>query len=195
MKFVLSIDQGTTSSRAILFDQYLNPAFKAQKEFRQLFPKSCWVEHDPDEIWKSVVFVCKEVLKKANIDASQIISIGITNQRETTLVWEKNSGRPIHNAIVWQDRRTRKICDDLRRDGHEKMVSEKTGLLLDPYFSATKIKWLIEKFKEQSTKFNEGEYIFGTDDTFLIWRLTNGMVHATDATNASRTMLYDIEKE
>ncbi len=195
MKFVLSIDQGTTSSRAILFDQYLNPAFKAQKEFRQLFPKSGWVEHDPDEIWKSVVFVCKEVLKKANIDASQIISIGITNQRETTLVWEKNSGRPIHNAIVWQDRRTRKICDDLRRDGHEKMVSEKTGLLLDPYFSATKIKWLIEKFKEQSTKFNEGEYIFGTVDTFLIWRLTNGRVHATDATNASRTMLYDIEKD
>ena len=195
MKFVLSIDQGTTSSRAILFNKDLEPAFTAQKEFQQIFPNSGWVEHDPEEIWKSVVFVCKEVMRKANIDASQIVSIGITNQRETTLIWEKNSGKPIHNAIVWQDRRTRKICENLRRDNCEKMISEKTGLLLDPYFSATKVKWLIDRFRDRYPKFHKGDYLFGTVDTFLIWRLTNGKVHATDATNASRTMLYDIEKD
>ena len=195
MKYVLSIDQGTTSSRAILFDETLTPKFMAQKEFKQIYPMSGWVEHNPEEIWKSVITVCKELIQKSEISPSQLISVGITNQRETTIIWDKISGKAIHNAIVWQDRRTTKFCNTLKEAGYEEMIRGKTGLLLDPYFSATKIKWLIDKYSDSLSDLTKGKYLFGTVDTYLIWKFTRGKVHATDATNASRTMLYDIEKD
>ncbi|MFV0358334.1 FGGY family carbohydrate kinase, partial [Tropicimonas sp.] len=194
MTHILAIDQGTTSSRAILFDSDMRIAAIAQEEFPQHFPASGWVEHDPADIWGSVVRTCRDVISEHGIPASQVLAIGITNQRETTLVWDRTTGEPIHNAIVWQDRRTAPICDALREAGHEAMFTEKTGLLLDPYFSGTKLKWLLDNVEGARARAGAGELLFGTVDSFLIWKLTGGRVHATDATNAARTLLYDIHK-
>ena len=194
MKYVLAIDQGTTSSRAVLFDKNLEVAFISQEEFPQHFPKPGWVEHNPDDIWNSVISVCKSVIKQAGITGKDILSIGISNQRETTLIWDKRTGKPIHNAIVWQDRRTSDICNELKADYREEMITKKTGLLLDPYFSGTKVKWLLDQNDTIRTACENGDYLFGTVDSFLIWKLTGGQVHVTDATNASRTMLFDIDE-
>ncbi len=191
---ILAIDQGTTSSRAILFDARLSPVASAQQEFPQHFPRSGWVEHDPADIWASVLAVVRAVIAKAGITAADIAAIGITNQRETTLVWDRDSGQPIHNAIVWQDRRTADTCATLRAAGHEATIRERTGLLLDPYFSATKLAWLLDHVDGARAKATQGKLLFGTIDSYLIWNLTGGAVHATDATNAARTMLYDIGK-
>jgi glycerol kinase len=191
---ILAVDQGTTSSRAIVFDRSLKTVGSAQKEFSQYFPKPGWVEHDPEEIWRSVVATCRAAIRKAGVTAAAIAAIGITNQRETVIVWDRRTGKPIHRAIVWQDRRTADICAALRAAGHEAEISAKTGLLLDPYFSATKIAWLLNHVKGARQKAERGELCFGTVDSFLIWRLTGGGVHATDATNASRTLLFDIHK-
>ena len=190
--FILAIDQGTTSSRAIVFDTALKPKGSAQKEFRQYYPKPGWVEHDPEEIWSTVLAVSKAALKKAKASPRAVKAIGITNQRETVVIWNRKTGKPIHKAIVWQDRRTAPLCAELKQEGHERQFTEKTGLLLDPYFSGTKIRWLLDNVKGARAKAEKGELAFGTIDTFLIWRLTGGKVHATDATNASRTLLYDI---
>ncbi len=190
--FILAIDQGTTSTRAIVFDQKLNPKASGQKEFKQFYPASGWVEHDAEEIWQSVLFTVKAAIKKAGIKPSDIKSIGITNQRETTVIWDRKTGIPIHKAIVWQDRRTAEICKELKAKGLEAMVTQKTGLLLDPYFSGTKVAWLLGHVKGARVRAEKGELCFGTIDSFLIWRLTSGKVHATDATNACRTLLYDI---
>ena len=189
---ILAIDQGTTSSRAIVFDTKLKPLGSGQKEFRQFYPKSGWVEHDPEEIWASVLSVCKAALRKAKAKPQSVRAIGITNQRETVVMWNRKTGKTIHKAIVWQDRRTAGICARLKAEGFERQFTEKTGLLLDPYFSGTKIKWLLDNVKGAREKADKGELAFGTIDTFLIWRLTGGKVHATDATNASRTLLYNI---
>ncbi len=189
---ILAIDQGTTSSRAIVFDQHLKPITSSQKEFRQYFPDSGWVEHDAEEIWSSVVTTCKAALRKSAKPAKAIAAIGITNQRETVVIWERKSGKPIHRAIVWQDRRTAGQCAALKERGLEPMFNEKTGLLLDPYFSGTKVSWLLDHVKDARARASDGELCFGTIDSFLIWRLTAGQVHATDATNASRTLLYNI---
>ncbi len=186
MSYILAIDQGTTSSRAILFDGDLKPVSTGQQEFRQIFPKDGWVEHDPEEIWETTLATCKEALTK---DA---LAIGITNQRETIVIWDKTTGKPIYNAIVWQDRRTSDYCFALKAKGHEERVTEKTGLLLDPYFSATKINWILDNVAGARDLADAGDLLCGTIDCFLIWRLTGGKVHATDATNASRTMLYNI---
>ena len=194
MTYVLSIDQGTTSSRAILFDASLTPVASAQEEFPQIFPQSGWVEHDPDDLWATTAGTCRAAIERAGVDASEIASIGITNQRETSLVWHRDTGKPIYNAIVWQDRRTADTCTALREAGHADMVNDRTGLLLDPYFSATKLKWLLDHVEGARDMARRGELLFGTVDTFLIWKLTGGRVHATDATNAARTMLYDIRK-
>ncbi|NNE53692.1 MAG: glycerol kinase GlpK [Sulfitobacter sp.] len=194
MTYILAIDQGTTSSRAILFDQALIPQATAQEEFRQIFPQSGWVEHDPDDLWGTTAGTCRQGIERAGIDAQEIAAIGITNQRETTVVWDKNTGKAIHNAIVWQDRRTADYCKSLRDAGHAGMFAERTGLLLDPYFSATKLKWILDTVEGARALAAEGRLLFGTVDTFLIWKLTGGKVHATDATNAARTMLYDIRK-
>ncbi|APE45689.1 glycerol kinase (plasmid) [Sulfitobacter alexandrii] len=194
MKYVLSIDQGTTSSRAILFDESLNLHATAQEEFRQIFPQSGWVEHDPKDLWASTAGTCREVIERAGIDARDIISIGITNQRETTVVWNRKTGEPVHNAIVWQDRRTGDFCRTLREAGHAEMFADRTGLLLDPYFSATKLKWILDNAEGARDAAARGELLFGTVDTYLIWKLTGGAAHVTDATNAARTMLYDIRK-
>jgi len=191
--YVLAIDQGTTSSRAIVFSADRAIVGVGQKEFTQHFPRDGWVEHDPEEIWESVVWSVKAALKAAKLDAKQIAAIGITNQRETTLIWDRATGTPIHNAIVWQDRRTAALCAKLRKAGKEKLVTKKTGLLLDPYFSGTKVKWLLDNVKGARKRAEAGELAFGTIDSFLIWRLTGGKVHATDATNASRTLLFNIE--
>ncbi|MDW6023098.1 glycerol kinase GlpK [Mesorhizobium sp. BAC0120] len=190
--FILAIDQGTTSSRAIIFDQSMKVVGTGQKEFRQHFPASGWVEHDPEDIWQSVVTTCKQALRVAHLSASDIAAIGITNQRETVVIWDKVTGKPIHNAIVWQDRRTSALCQKLRKQGLERKFSQKTGLLLDPYFSGTKIAWLLDRVKGARKRAASGELIAGTIDSFLIWRLTGGKVHATDATNASRTLVYNI---
>ncbi len=195
MKYVLAIDQGTTSSRAILFDKRLNPKYISQKEFPQYFPKPGWVEHDPEEIWNSVLSVCKSVISKAGIQGNDIVSIGISNQRETTLIWNKQTGKLLQNAIVWQDRRTSGICNELRDANCEELITKTTGLLLDPYFSGTKVKWLLDQNEEIRNECENGNYLFGTIDTFLIWKLTNGKRHVTDATNASRTMLFDIDSD
>ncbi|MBX3584252.1 MAG: glycerol kinase GlpK [Rhizobiaceae bacterium] len=192
--YVLAIDQGTTSSRAIVFDGKMKIAGVGQKEFTQFYPASGWVEHDPDEIWQSVVWAVKEALRKAKVKAADIAAIGITNQRETVVIWDKATGEPIHKAIVWQDRRTAPLCQKLRKAGLEKTFTRKTGLLLDPYFSGTKIAWLLDHVKGARGRARKGELLAGTIDSFLIWRLTGGNVHATDATNASRTLLYNIEK-
>jgi glycerol kinase len=192
VKYVLAIDQGTTSSRAILFDKNYQNCAVSQQEFKQHYPQSGWVEHDPEEIWQTTLSTCQQAMQKVNAEPADIASIGITNQRETTVVWDKKSGKPIHNAIVWQDRRTSDFCSELRDAGHENLVTSKTGLLLDPYFSATKIAWLLNNVDGAREAANRGELAFGTIDTFLVWRLSGGKVHITDATNASRTMLYDI---
>ena len=192
--FVLAIDQGTTSSRAIVFDGKMKVAGVGQKEFAQHYPASGWVEHDPEEIWDSVVATCKAAIRAAKCKAGDIAAIGITNQRETVVIWDRATGKPIHNAIVWQDRRTAKHCQKLKKQGLEKTFSRKTGLLLDPYFSGTKIAWLLDNVKGARKRAEKGELLAGTIDSFLIWRLTGGRVHATDATNASRTLVYNIEK-
>jgi len=194
MKYVLALDQGTTSTRAILFDEGLNPVATAQEEFAQHFPQSGWVEHDPQDLWATTAGTALAVIERASIDAREIVSIGITNQRETTVVWNKSTGKPIHNAIVWQDRRTAEYCKTLRDQGHVDMFADRTGLLIDPYFSATKLKWILDHVDGARDMAKRGELLFGTVDTYLIWNLTGGKVHATDATNAARTMLYDIRK-
>jgi glycerol kinase len=190
--FILAIDQGTTSSRAIVFDAKLKPKASAQKEFKQYFPDSGWVEHDPEEIWKSVLTTCKAAISKAKAAPKNIRCLGITNQRETTVVWERRTGKAIHKAIVWQDRRTTEICAALKAQGHEKLFTAKTGLLLDPYFSGTKVSWILDQVKGARERAEQGELCFGTIDSFLIWRLTGGKSHVTDATNASRSLLYNI---
>ena len=194
-KFLLSIDQGTTSSRAMLFDLHGRACFTAQQEFRQHFPEDGWVEHDPEEIWQSTLAVTKEACARAEELGDGVSAIGITNQRETTVVWDKLTGEPIYNAIVWQDRRTSDFCQRLKESGVEEMVAEKTGLLLDPYFSASKINWILNHVDNAQGRAAKGELLFGTIDSFLIWRLTGGKVHATDATNASRTMLFNIHEQ
>ncbi len=190
--YVLAIDQGTTSSRAIVFAADRSIAGVGQREFTQYFPHDGWVEHDPEEIWDSVVWSVRTALEKAGIAANDVAAIGITNQRETTLIWDRATGQPIHKAIVWQDRRTAAFCAELREGGHEAMVTDKTGLLLDPYFSGTKVKWLLDNVEGARVRAEQGELAFGTIDSFLIWRLTGGKMHATDATNAGRTLLFDI---
>ncbi len=194
MTYVLAIDQGTTSSRAIIFDKNITPIVSSHKEFKQYFPASGWVEHDPADIWSTVVATCREAIAKAKIDASQITAIGIANQRETTLVWDKNTGLPISNAIVWQDRRTADYCESLKAQGHEKLITDVTGLLIDPYFCATKLHWLLTHIDGAMQKAQQGDLLFGTVDSYLIWKFTKGKVHCTDATNAARTMLYDIHQ-
>jgi len=192
MKYILAIDQGTTSSRAILFDEEMRVAATAQKEFAQHFPASGRVEHDPDQIWSTTIDMCHEVMLKVDVQARDIASIGITNQRETTIVWDKTTGQPVYNAIVWQDRRTSDRCKSLKADGLEPTITQKTGLLLDPYFSATKIGWILDNVDGARAKATNGDLLFGTVDCFLLWKLTDGKTHATDATNAARTMIYDI---
>ncbi|MGZ3464405.1 MAG: glycerol kinase GlpK [Gemmatimonadaceae bacterium] len=194
MKYILSLDQGTTSSRAILFDHAGSIVAVAQKEFPQIFPKPGWVEHDPRDIWSSQAGVAAEVLTKASVGAADVAGIGITNQRETTLVWDRFTGKPIHNAIVWQDRRTAGVCDRLRARKLDKMIRRKTGLVIDAYFSATKVQWILQNVGRARERAKAGDLAFGTVDSWLIWNLTGGKVHVTDASNASRTMLYDISK-
>ncbi len=188
MTQILAIDQGTTSTRAIVFDGDLKPKASAQREFTQHFPASGWVEHDAEEIWETVLETCRGALDKGGA----VAAIGITNQRETVVVWDRETGEPVHNAIVWQDRRTAKVCADLKAQGHEDMVREKTGLLLDPYFSGTKLAWLLDNVDGVRERAQAGKLAFGTIDSFLIWRLTGGAAHVTDATNAARTLLYNI---
>ncbi len=189
--FILSIDQGTTSSRAILFNERGEPVRTAQREFTQHFPQSGWVEHDPEEIWETTVAVCREVLS----GGEPVIAVGITNQRETTIVWDRDDGRAIHHAIVWQDRRTADRCRELRERGVEDTIKAKTGLVVDPYFSGTKIAWLLDEVEGARERAEAGRLAFGTVDSYLIWRLTGGVVHATDATNASRTLLFNIHTQ
>ncbi|MEN9952681.1 MAG: glycerol kinase GlpK [Bacteroidota bacterium] len=193
MKYIMSLDQGTTSSRAILFAHDGSIAAVAQKEFKQIFPQAGWVEHDPMEIWVSQATVAKEVMLKLNLKADAVAAIGITNQRETTVVWDRTTGKPIYNAIVWQDRRTAAYCDGLRAEGHAEKINLKTGLIVDAYFSATKIKWILDHVEGARDKASRGELAFGTIDSWLLWKLTEGKVHVTDVSNASRTMLYNIE--
>lgn len=192
--YVMAIDQGTTSSRAMLFDANFKLVASAQQEFTQHYPNPGWVEHDPEEIWQTVLDSARGAMQKAGAGVTDIVAIGITNQRETTLVWDRASGKPVYNAIVWQDRRTAQSCEALKSTGDEAQVTEKTGLLLDPYFSATKIAWILDHVEGVRDRAERGELAFGTIDTFLIWRLTGGQVHATDATNASRTLLYNIRE-
>ncbi len=194
-QYILSIDQGTTSSRAMLFDENGHAAFTAQKEFTQHFPRDGWVEHNAEEIWVTTLAVVREALAKARADGRDIAAIGITNQRETTVVWDRSSGEPVYHAIVWQDRRTASYCDSLRDQGLESMVTDKTGLLLDPYFSGTKVNWILDNVSGARARADKGELAFGTIDCFLIWRLTGGKVHATDATNASRTLMFNIHQQ
>ena len=194
-QYLLSIDQGTTSSRAMLFDENGRASFTAQREFAQHFPRDGWVEHNAEEIWITTLDVVREALAKARDDGRKIAAIGITNQRETTVVWDRASGEPVYHAIVWQDRRTAEYCESLRSQGLETMVSGKTGLLLDPYFSGTKVNWILDNVDGARARAQRGELAFGTIDCFLIWRLTGGKVHATDATNASRTMMFNIHQQ
>ncbi len=194
MKYILALDQGTTSSRAILFNHDGGIVATAQKEFPQIFPKPGWVEHDAQEIWATQAGVASEVLHKAHATAADVAAIGITNQRETTVVWDRKTGKPICNAIVWQDRRTASICDKLRAQKLDKLIQRKTGLVVDAYFSATKVQWILQNVKGAKARAAKGELAFGTIDSWLLWNLTGGKVHATDVSNASRTMLYDIRK-
>ncbi|MCE5739057.1 glycerol kinase GlpK [Staphylococcus pseudintermedius] len=192
--YILSIDQGTTSSRAILFNEEGEIVGVAQREFKQHFPKSGWVEHDANEIWSSVLSVMASVLTENNVSANEVKGIGITNQRETTVVWDKETGRPIYNAIVWQSRQTQSICDALKQEGHEQTFRDKTGLLIDPYFSGTKVKWILDKVDGAREKAAKGEILFGTIDTWLVWKLSGGRAHVTDYSNASRTLMYNIHE-
>ena len=194
MTYILAIDQGTTSSRAILFDGAMKIVASAQEEFTQHFPQSGWVEHEVSDLWSSTASTCRGAIEKAGITASEIVAIGITNQRETTIVWDKDTGQAIHKAIVWQDRRTSEMCQTLKAEGFEVEVTYRTGLLLDPYFSGTKLKWLLDNVEGAREKVAAGQLLFGTVDSYLIWKLTGGKSHVTDATNAARTMLYDIRK-
>ena len=194
MTYILAIDQGTTSSRAILFDGAMKIVASAQEEFTQHFPQSGWVEHEVSDLWSSTASTCRGAIEKAGITASEIAAIGITNQRETTIVWDKDTGQAIHKAIVWQDRRTSEMCQTLKAEGFEDEVTYRTGLLLDPYFSGTKLKWLLDNVEGAREKAAAGQLLFGTVDSYLIWKLTGGKSHVTDATNAARTMLYDIRK-
>ncbi|MDT0706353.1 glycerol kinase GlpK [Staphylococcus haemolyticus] len=191
-KYIMSIDQGTTSSRAILFDKEGDIKGVAQREFKQYFLKSGWVEHDANEIWTSVLAVMTEVLNENEINADQIEGIGITNQRETTVIWDKNTGRPIYHAIVWQSRQTQSICHELKEQGHEETFRNKTGLLLDPYFAGTKVKWILDNVDGAREKAENGDLLFGTIDTWLVWKLSGGEAHITDYSNASRTLMYNI---
>lgn len=193
-KYIISLDQGTTSSRAILFDENGEIVSKSQKEFTQIYKQSGWVEHDPMEIWGTQSGVMREVIETKGIRPEEIAAIGITNQRETTIVWDKSTGKPIYNAIVWQCRRTSDICKELKDKGLEEIIKDKTGLLIDAYFSATKVKWILDNVEGAREKANNGELLFGTVDTWLIWNLTRGKVHATDYSNASRTMMYNIKE-
>lgn len=192
MKYILSIDQGTTSSRAILFNKDMKIEAIAQEEFPQHFPNSGWVEHNPLDIWTTVAATCRGAMEKVGVKAKDIVSIGITNQRETTVVWDKNTGEAIYNAIVWQDRRTGEFCNELKKAGHEQMIRSKTGLMIDPYFSGLKLNWILKNVEGAKEKALKGDLLFGTVDTFLIWKLTDGKEHLTDATNASRTILFNI---
>ena len=192
--FILSIDQGTTSTRSILFDLKGKPVFVSQKEFKQYYPKDGWVEHNPEEIWVTTKKVIKEIINKNKKIKGNILTIGITNQRETTLLWDSITGKCIYNAIVWQDRRNTNLCNKLKKKGLENLIKSRTGLLLDPYFSATKIKWIIENIPSAKKLLKKNRLLFGTIDTYLIWKLTKGKIHATDSTNASRTMLFNIKK-
>jgi len=191
---ILAIDQGTTSSRAIIFNDQFEIITQAQQEFEQFFPQSGWVEHDPEEIWSSTLATCRQSLKQSGLSPSDIAAIGITNQRETTIIWDRETGKPVHKAIVWQDRRTADFCRELSRQGNDLMITSKTGLLLDSYFSGTKIRWILDNVEGAREKAENGKLAFGTVDTYLLWRLTDGKQHATDATNASRTMLYNIHE-
>jgi glycerol kinase len=191
-EFILALDQGTTSSRAIVFDRNGLPVANAQKEFRQFYPKPGWVEHDPEEIWSTQAGVALEAITKAGLESVNISAIGITNQRETTIVWNRKTGKPVYNAIVWQDRRTADFCDTLKNNGHSIMVRDKTGLIIDAYFSATKIRWILDNVKDARKLAEDGQLAFGTVDTWLVWNLTRGQLHITDVSNASRTMLYNI---
>ena len=191
-QYLMALDQGTTSSRCIIFDKKGNMVSVAQREFEQYFPQSGWVEHDADEIWASQASVMAEAMAKSSITASELAAIGITNQRETTIVWDKNTGKPVYHAIVWQCRRTADYVEELKKDGFDKVIREKTGLIADPYFSATKIKWILDNVEGARQKAENGELLFGTVDAWLLYKLTNGRVFATDVTNASRTMLYNI---
>ena len=192
-RYILALDQGTTSSRAILFDHEGRIVKTAQREFTQYFPKAGWVEHNALEIWDSQLAVAKEVIEKVGAKADEIAAIGITNQRETTVVWEKSTGKPVYNAIVWQCRRTAGICDDLKNKGLAQYIQENTGLVIDAYFSGTKVKWILDNVPGAREKAQKGELLFGNIDTWLIWNLTKGGVHVTDYSNASRTMLYNIK--
>jgi glycerol kinase len=188
-KLILSIDQGTTSSRSILFDLKGKKIFSSQSEFKQIFPNLGWVEHDPEEIWRVTLKTLKDAIKKSKKLKAKIISIGITNQRETSILWNKKTGKPVYNAIVWQDRRTEKICKNLKKRKLENLFRKKTGLFIDPYFSATKVKWILDNISLTKKLLKDKKLMFGTVDTFLIWRLTNKKNHLTDATNASRTLM------
>jgi glycerol kinase len=192
MKYIMALDQGTTSSRCIIFDKTGIVISKAQKEFKQIYPKAGWIEHDPVEIWATQFGVAVEALAMANLQASDIAAIGITNQRETTVVWDKSTGAPVHNAIVWQCRRTSDACEELRKNGFEEVIKEKTGLILDPYFSGTKIKWILDNVPNAREEAKKGNLLFGTVDTWLMWNLTKGQVYVTDYSNAARTMLFNI---
>ncbi len=194
MTHILAIDQGTTSSRAIIFDADMRIVTTAQEEFPQHFPQSGWVEHEPEDLWQTVLSTSKAALDQAGLSAGDIAAIGITNQRETTLVWDRTTGEPIHRAIVWQDRRTADYCRELEAAGHAELVTGQTGLLLDPYFSGTKLKWMLDNVEGARERAESGDLLFGTVDSFLIWKLTGGDAHVTDATNAARTMLYDIHR-
>lgn len=194
-KYILAFDQGTTSSRAIVFDKSGTIISVAQKEFTQIFPSPGWVEHDPHEIWSSQIGVAAEAVSRVGLTSNDIAAIGITNQRETTIVWEKETGKPVYNAIVWQDRRTANFCDQLKKQNLEKTIREKTGLVIDAYFSATKINWILKNVEGARKKAEDGKLAFGTVDSWLIWNLTKGKVHATDITNASRTMLFNINTQ
>ncbi|WP_353533042.1 glycerol kinase GlpK [Cognatishimia sp. WU-CL00825] len=194
MTYILAIDQGTTSTRAILFDADMKIIDSAQEEFTQHFPDSGWVEHDPMDLWNTTLSTCNAVFAKVGITAADVTAIGITNQRETTVIWDRQTGEPVHNAIVWQDRRTADICRILKSEGHEELVTDTTGLLLDPYFSSTKVKWILDHSEGLHARARLGQLAFGTVDSWIIWNLTGGKRHVTDATNAARTMLYDIHK-
>ncbi len=191
-QYILSFDQGTTSSRAIIFNKTGSIIASAQKEFTQIFPQPGWVEHDANEIWSTQIGVAAEAVSKAGLGVKEIAAIGITNQRETTVVWDKTTGTPIYNAIVWQDRRTANFCDSLKAEGHAVSIQQKTGLIIDAYFSATKLKWILDNVEGARAKAEKGDLLFGTIDSWLVWKLTNGLVHVTDVSNASRTMLFNI---
>src|SRR6056297_2422302 len=193
-QYILALDQGTTSSRAVVFDKKGTIISVAQKEFTQIFPKPGWVEHDPDEIWSTQAGMAAEAVSKKGLKASQLAAIGITNQRETVVVWDKNTGEPVYNAIVWQDKRTADYCDELKKEGRSNLIREKTGLVIDSYFSGTKVKWILDNVEGAREKAEKGELAFGTIDSWLIWNFTQGETHVTDVTNASRTMLFNINK-